>query len=304
LYCVDFELGGDEERAFSSASPLGSAGTWDVNDPSFGQLHPMQGISDDPNTAGGSGADRLKRLSDGSRVWVGVRPAVSCASDTPPSAVTALESSAHGNRLHAHEWARLRFAAAADDLSVQRYDVRISTSPIVDDASFMAAMPAKAASVAAPELRVPTDIAAGQIIDVELGGMVAETRYFIAVRAIDSCARSGPIASTELTTPAREFATVTPCFVATAAWGTPLAEEIGVLRRLRDRELLSHAPGRVLVAGYYRLGPPLARVMREQPWLRAVVRSALGPLVELARAFEPAPEGARTRRPGSAGDHD
>ncbi|HMI93715.1 MAG TPA: CFI-box-CTERM domain-containing protein, partial [Polyangiales bacterium] len=279
LYCVDFELGGEEERSFASASPLGSTGTWDVNDASFGQLHTMDGISDDPSSAPGSGGDRLLRMDDGSRVWVHVKPANSCANDTPPSAVTALESSANGKRLHAHEWARLRFAAAADDFGVQRYDVRISTAPIVDDASFMAAMPAKAASLAAPELRVPTDVAAGETISVEFGGMIAETHYFIAVRAIDSCARPGPIASTELTTPAREFATVTPCFVATAAWGSPLAEEIGALRRLRDRDLLSNELGRALVGGYYRLGPELAGVIREHAWMRALARSALAPLV-------------------------
>jgi hypothetical protein len=286
LYCVDFELGGMEERSFSSAAPLGSAGTWDLNDPGFGQLRTMEGISDDPIAAPGSGADRLLRLEDGSRVWLQVKPALACSSDAPPSAVTALESSEHGNRLHAHEWARLRFGAAADDVGVQRYDVRISTAPIVDDVSFMAAMPAKAASIAAPELRVPTEVAAGEMISVELGGMVAETRYFIAVRAIDSCARSGPITSTELTTATREFATVSPCFVATAAWGSPLAEEIGVLRRLRDRELLSNGVGRSLVAGYYRVGPLLAGVIREQPWLRALARTALTPLIELGRALD------------------
>ena len=286
LYCVDFELGGEAERSWSTSAALGSAGIWDLTDASFGQLHAMDGITDQPSMTPGSGADRLRHMTSGARVEVQVRPAVSCEVDTPPGAVGPLVTASHSDQLHTHEWARLSFAAAGDDLGVERYDVRLSTSPIVDDASFMAAMPAKGASVAAPELRVPTDAPAGALISVEFGGMVAQTHYFVAVRAIDSCARGGPITSTELTTTKRVFATVTPCFVATAAWGSPLAAEIGALRRLRDRELLSHAPGRALVAGYYALGPELAAVIRERPWLRGLVRGALAPLVRLARAFD------------------
>jgi hypothetical protein len=241
----------------------------------------MDGIRDQPEQAPGSGGDRLRHLPDGSRLTVNVKPALSCKNDQPPGAVAELSVARLSERLHAHEWAELRFLAAADDIGVQRYDVRVSTTAIDDDESFMAAMPAKAASIAAPELRVPTDAAAGTPISVDFGGMVAETHYFVAVRAIDSCARSGPIASAEITTPKREFATVTPCFVATAAYGTPLAAEVGVLRRQRDRELQSNAPGRAVVAEYYRLGPALADVIRDRPWLRSAVRNVLEPIVGL-----------------------
>jgi hypothetical protein len=72
------------------------------------------------------------------------------------------------------------------------------------------------------------------------------------------------------------------CFVATAAWGTPWAAELGTLRSFRDRVLLESAGGRVFVAGYYRWGPKLADGIRDKPAVRAVVRLVLTPVVWFA----------------------
>ena len=68
------------------------------------------------------------------------------------------------------------------------------------------------------------------------------------------------------------------CLIATAAFGSPLAWEVATLRRFRDRALLTNAPGRLLVRGYYRLSPPLARAVASQPLLAAGVRALLGPV--------------------------
>jgi Beta-propeller repeat len=68
------------------------------------------------------------------------------------------------------------------------------------------------------------------------------------------------------------------CLIATAAFGSPLAWEVVTLRRFRDRALLTHAPGRLLVRAYYRLSPPLARAVASHPLLAAGVRSLLGPV--------------------------
>lgn len=64
------------------------------------------------------------------------------------------------------------------------------------------------------------------------------------------------------------------CFIATAASG-PDAPEVETLRGFRDAVLMPRPAGRLLVRTYYRLSPPLARVIATRPWLRAAVRHGL-----------------------------
>lgn len=69
------------------------------------------------------------------------------------------------------------------------------------------------------------------------------------------------------------------CFIATAAYGTPLAEEIDVLRVLRDHYLLHGAFGTAFVDTYYRLSPPIADTVASNGALRAGVRVLLVPVL-------------------------
>lgn len=69
------------------------------------------------------------------------------------------------------------------------------------------------------------------------------------------------------------------CFIATAAYGSDMAEDVMLLRRFRDETLLASSVGRALVQMYYRHSPPLADYIRERDGLRAAVRGGLRPLV-------------------------
>lgn len=63
-----------------------------------------------------------------------------------------------------------------------------------------------------------------------------------------------------------------PCFVATAAFGTPWALEIQVLRNWRDYVLRKKLLGRAFIKFYYIVGPYAAKVVKRSEFLRAITR--------------------------------
>jgi hypothetical protein len=72
------------------------------------------------------------------------------------------------------------------------------------------------------------------------------------------------------------------CFIATAAHGTPMAEEIQILRNFRDEYLLTNPVGEALVGLYYRVSPPIAEFITEHPSLKPIVRVVLVPAVAMS----------------------
>ena len=72
------------------------------------------------------------------------------------------------------------------------------------------------------------------------------------------------------------------CFIATAAYGTPMAEEIQILREFRDEYLLTNPLGQALVGVYYRVSPPIAEFITEHPSLKPIVRAGLLPAVTMS----------------------
>lgn len=81
----------------------------------------------------------------------------------------------------------------------------------------------------------------------------------------------------------------TGCFIATAAYGSPDAFAVEVLREFRDRYLQTNAAGRAFVRWYYAFSPSAARFITEHPGLKPFVRAALGPVVSVALLFTRAP---------------
>jgi hypothetical protein len=123
-----------------------------------------------------------------------------------------------------------------------------------------------------------------------LSGLVSETQYqFKAQLRYDSTVIEGDVY--QFTTAAGSTTSLTDmlayfgCFIATAAYGTPNAEKIDVLREFRDAVLLKNTPGSLFVGLYYRLSPPVADLIAANAVARTLVRDLLvDPIVWLAEA--------------------
>lgn len=74
------------------------------------------------------------------------------------------------------------------------------------------------------------------------------------------------------------------CFIATAAYGTPLESHLTTFRNFRDGALLKSAAGAALVDVYYTTSPAIADAVAEHPVLALVVRLVLTPVAWLLEA--------------------
>jgi hypothetical protein len=123
----------------------------------------------------------------------------------------------------------------------------------------------------------------GNLQTVQLTGLLPQTAYSIGVRAVDSCGNPGTLAVTAVATPERTGNAVDACFVATAAYGTVMANDVEVLRSFRDSVLRRSVLGELFVESYYTFGPAVAGVVGQSELLRASARDALAPVVSRVR---------------------
>nr|HID59870.1 hypothetical protein [Desulfobacterales bacterium] len=72
------------------------------------------------------------------------------------------------------------------------------------------------------------------------------------------------------------------CFIATAAYGSPLHPCVKILREFRDIYLIPHSLGKKLVMLYYRYSPPMASLIDHNPFLRYVTCIGLLPFIGFA----------------------
>jgi uncharacterized repeat protein (TIGR02543 family) len=123
-----------------------------------------------------------------------------------------------------------------------------------------------------------------------LSGLVSQTQYqFKAQLRYDSTVIEGDASqfatAAGSSTNLNDLLAYFGCFIATAAYGTPTAEQIDVLREFRDVVLLKSALGSRFVALYYRLSPPVADFVARNEVVRTLVRELLvDPIVWLVEA--------------------
>ena len=70
-----------------------------------------------------------------------------------------------------------------------------------------------------------------------------------------------------------------PCFIATAAYGSPLHPYVRILRDFRDKYLMTNKLGRSLVSVYYKYSPFIANLIAKQKVLKAIAQINLLPFV-------------------------
>ena len=73
------------------------------------------------------------------------------------------------------------------------------------------------------------------------------------------------------------------CFIATAAYGSPLSSEVAALSRFRDETLLKSTLGSHFVDMYYILSPPLASLISRSVFLKWIVKTII--LIPLLKAL-------------------
>ncbi len=235
-----------------------------------GTLHPPDAtISTDTP---GSGAARLQLVSDGGelyRVRVRARPEPDIVR---PSNVTELSPVEVGSHSATLSW----FPAGDDGVSgdAAGYEVRVRAgSPITAD-NFLDSIPVSS--------RVELD--AGGLPTVTITGLLPETEYYVGVRAFDNCFNRSELAVVKLTTLDREVGEVDWCFVATAAYGSRMANDVASLRQFRDAILSGSVLGQLAVTTYYTFGPAVSGVVGESDLLRATARTLLAPVVRVVRS--------------------
>jgi hypothetical protein len=108
----------------------------------------------------------------------------------------------------------------------------------------------------------------------------------MGVRSVDQCQQHSELALIAFETPVMKFKQLSGCFVATAAWGSPLQPQVEALRHARDR-LGARSPLFAAATDlYYRSGPAAADVVGRSEVAKAMARRVLGPFAGMAEALD------------------
>jgi hypothetical protein len=223
----------------------------------------------------GSGATRLQLLSnDGSvyRLRLVSKPQIDFDPPTFPANLQVV--SANSNQ------ATLAFVAPGDDGTTgkaAKYEVRYLAGTDLTTENFETA-------TLAPVSVQP--VAGGSVQSFVIAGLLPETDYSVGIRAVDDCRNVGELSILSFTTPEREAGNVDACFIATAAYGSAMANDVDMLRRFRDALLRRTVLGELAIEAYYTFSPALSNVIGESDLLRHTARDLLAPIVAKVRGLQ------------------
>jgi Fibronectin type III domain len=173
--------------------------------------------------------------------------------------------------------ARVEFTEAHDrGKPVSSYEIRYLVGGSMTLEQFLQATPAPLVDPGMP----------GAKASVKLMELKPNLTYTVGVRVRGGCVNEGPLAQATFTTKVPMFKQLSGCFVATAAYGSALEPQVMALRRVRDRARDGNRFAAVSVGLYERASPPLADLLRGTEAGRALVRSALSPVVGVIDAAE------------------
>ena len=75
------------------------------------------------------------------------------------------------------------------------------------------------------------------------------------------------------------------CFIATAAYGTPLSEKINTLRRFRDATMIPNPFLKNIVKLYYEISPPIANIIARNDKMRKTIRFTINLLIRKLKHY-------------------
>ena len=219
----------------------------------------------------GSGAQRLALVpGEGYRIKVTAGPDPDslgpAAAGSPATAVTPTS-------------AVVSFVAPGDDErmgTVKGYQIRYMVGEPLTEENFASAVEVR------PEFQM---VPGGALQTMTFDKLLPETTYWIGIQAYDNCLNTSPLTVIEVTTAARPVGEVDACFIATAAYGSLLANDVEMLRRFRDLAMKRSVLGELAVATYYTFSPGLSGMVGESDLLRQTARDALAPIVERVRRW-------------------
>jgi len=127
---------------------------------------------------------------------------------------------------------------------VSGYEIRVRANDPMTADNFADSMPITTRVVPAPP---------GSPQPFEIKGLLPETDYWVGVRAYDGCRNTGDLAIVKVSTTARVGSEVDACFVATAAYGSLMANDVELLRHFRDSLLETTVLGERTIPAEYRV---------------------------------------------------